>query len=183
MALLTLIRIFVLSILFNMMLPSGDVYSDVYLMYQTWTFQNTDSVEMSGCRACFGKNVKDLIPKEDDCEKCVTKNIDFWCGSYYPFMNFYSSIESGSINKCENKKWRVNDGSLEEGECDNGQRSPRQYKVNIRSNRHYCCFEIKKKYSKMSNKSEEGTQTFHIHPDFLIDCDKFVWNLIICILI
>ena len=73
MALLTVIRIFVLSILFNMMLPSGDVYSDVYLMYQTWTFQNTDSIEMSGCRACFGKSVKDLFPKKHESEKCITK--------------------------------------------------------------------------------------------------------------
>ena len=129
MALLTVIRIFVLSILFNMMLPSGDVYSDVYLMYQTWTFQNTDSLEMSGCRACFGKSVKDLFPKKHDCEKCVTTNNHFWCGRSYSFLNHYSSIESESINKCENKKWRVYyNGSFEPGECDD--------------NSHYCCFEI-----------------------------------------
>ena len=127
MALLNVIRIFVFSILFNIFLPSGDVYSDIFLMYQTWTFQNTDSLEMSGCRACFGKSVKDLFPRDDDCEKCVTENFNFYCGKYFSFLNKYSSIESESINKCENKKWRVyNNGSLGEGEC----------------KRHVCCFKF-----------------------------------------
>ena len=125
------------------MLPSGDVYSDVYLMYQTWTFQNSDSLEMSGCRACFGKSVEDLFPKKHECEKCITKNVYFNCGRYYSILNFYSSIESESINKCENKKWRVDfEGNVEEGECDYD---------------YECCFETKIKDSRMSHKSGEGT--------------------------
>ena len=162
MELLTVIRIFVLAIFFNIFLPSGDVYSDIVLMYQTWTFQNTDSLEMSGCRACFGKSVKDLFPKDDSCEKCVTKNTDFMCGRYYSSLDFYSSIESESINQCKNKKWRVYwNGSLEDGECER---------------EHDCCFETKKKDSKMNHNSEEGTKTIQIHPDILINCDEYYLN-------
>ena len=53
---LTIIRIISLTIFFKLILPSGDVYSDVALMIQTWTFQNVESRELVSCRACYGKD-------------------------------------------------------------------------------------------------------------------------------
>ena len=50
------------------------------LMFQTWTFQNTDSLEMIGCRSCFGKSEKDLYPTMNECKMCLTKNDYFNCG-------------------------------------------------------------------------------------------------------
>ena len=157
MALLTLIRIFVLSILFNMMLPSSDVYSDVFLMYQTWRFQNTDSLEKAGCRACYGKDVKDLVVNKDGCEKHVTKNFAFTCGEKSSFLDLYSSLESATINKYENKYWGVNrsNGILHEGEC---------------GDLDSCCFKTNRKDSKGNKKNVNQTKTIQIHPDYLIDC-------------
>ena len=66
MALLSVIRIFVMTIFFNMFLPSGDVHSDIYLMYETRTFQNTESLEMFGCKACYGKLSKIYIHQIND---------------------------------------------------------------------------------------------------------------------
>ena len=86
MALFTIARIFVLTIFFNMILPTGDVYSDILLMFQTWTFQNTDSLEMVGCRACFGKTEEDLYPTERGCKTCVTQNANFACGHNIPSL-------------------------------------------------------------------------------------------------
>ena len=44
-----------------MILPSGDVYSDIALMMQTWAFDNIESKELLGCRACYGKDEQDLV--------------------------------------------------------------------------------------------------------------------------
>ena len=83
---LKIIRIFSLTIFFNMMLPSGDVYSDVALMIQTWTFKNIESEELFGCRACYDKDEQDLVPSQKDCTTCVTKNYEFLCGTYVLFL-------------------------------------------------------------------------------------------------
>ena len=87
MAVFTIVRIFTLTIFFNTILPTGDVYSDILLMFQTLTFQNTDSLEMIGCRECFGKSEEDLYPTLNDCETCLTKNVVFRCGGYFTSMN------------------------------------------------------------------------------------------------
>ena len=87
MAIFTVIRIFLLTIFFNILLPSGDVYSDLALMLQTWKFENIDSLEMSGCRACFSKEEKDLIPTEKECTTCITKNKMCRCGHFISSLN------------------------------------------------------------------------------------------------
>merc|ERR1711963_371373 len=152
---LILIRIFVFAIFFNMILPSGDVYSDILLMFRTWNFQNTDSLEMSGCRACFGKSEQDLIPNTDNCQNCITKNGFFDCGQYFTSMNKFIDIEREST--CDEKKWgfHYQNFTLAEGECDR---------------RHRCCFERKLKNLNVKNKIE--TKTIQFHRDLLIDCDN-----------
>ena len=108
MGLFTVVRIFTLTIFFNTILPTGDVYSDILLMVQTLTFQNTESLEMSGCRSCFGKSEEDLYPTLNDCETCLTKNTHFDCGRYISSLNKFREIKNRK--KCENQKWVVRTG-------------------------------------------------------------------------
>ena len=124
-----------------MILPSGDVYSDVALMIQTWTFKNIDSVELIGCRACYGKDEQDLLHSQKDCTTCITKNLGFWCGDFALSLKKLTDIENN--NQCENKKWGVNykNGSLEEGECDDN---------------NDCCFETNNNHSKIKSKCENN---------------------------
>ena len=60
MGLFTIFRIFTLAILFNLCLPTGDIYSDIGLMVQTIKFKNSDTYEMLGCRACYGKEEAEM---------------------------------------------------------------------------------------------------------------------------
>ena len=106
MGLFTVVRIFTLTIFFNTILPTGDVYSDLLLMFQTWNFQNTESIEMTGCRACFGKSEEDLYPTLNDCETCLTKNDYFECGGFLSTMNKIREVKNRK--KCENQKWAMN---------------------------------------------------------------------------
>ena len=161
---LKIVRIFSLTIFFNMMLPSGDVYSDVALMIQTWTFKNIESEELFGCIACYDKDEQDLVPSQKDCTTCVTKNYKFLCGTYVLFLKKLIGKENNT--QCENKKWGVNkhNGLIEEGECVN--------------KNHFCCFETKNKNSKIKSKGEDkmynnttgvgcGVDVCKIHLDYV----------------
>ena len=139
MALITVIRIFTLSIIFNVIVPSGDVYSDIMLMYQTWTFRNTESLEMSGCRACFGKTDEDLeFQSKNHCNTCISKKTRYaegGCGRSFKAINKLLELENR--NECDDSKWRLNyrDGTLDEGKCGSG---------------YHCCFEAKNQTSEMN---------------------------------
>ena len=160
MGLFTVVRIFTLTIIFNTILPTGDVYSDILLMFQTLNFQNTDSIEMSGCRSCFGKSEEDLYPTLNDCETCLTINYDFECGGYLTSMNKFHETESRK--SCKNQKWGVNGyGNLIEGEC---------------RNNHFCCFETHNNNLKIENNDEDKMKSLRIHPRFLVKCDNYYVN-------
>ena len=137
MALMTILRIFSLTIFFNMILPSGDVYSDIALMIQTWTFQNIESKELMGCRACYGKDEQDIVPSQKDCTTCITENLFFLCGGYASLLKKMSDIENNK--QCESKKWGVNTGSSSIGEC---------------AYNNLCCLETNNNNSKTKSKNE-----------------------------
>ena len=126
-----------------MILPSGDVYSDIALMIQTWTFKNTESMELSGCRACYGKNEKDLVPTQKDCTTCITEDPFSYCGLYH--LSLEKLINIDNSNQCENKKWVVNSSqiNLEEDRCDY-----------YNHDRYKCCFETRNNDSKNKSKGE-----------------------------
>ena len=116
----TIIRIYVLAISFNLILPTGDIYSDIGLMVQTIKFQNSDSREMLGCRACYGKEEAEVERfKLSNCTTCITKNRYNYCGNFPSSINKFLEVEGKTI--CEQEKWSVfYNGSLEkDGECDN----------------------------------------------------------------
>ena len=151
MALFNVIRIFVLSVLFNMILPTGDIYSDIMLIYESLTFSNIDSLELSGCRACYHKTDRDLLPSRKKCTLCITENDDSWhrgCGQFKTFINKFLEMENE--NQCDHSKWAVHyDGSLTKGKCYN----------------HACCFETKNTTSTLNR--DCGLDVCKVHLDSL----------------
>ena len=157
MALFTVIRTFVVAIIFNMILPSGDVYSDIAMMYQTWTFETTDSLELVGCKACYGKKVEDLVPSKKDCTFCITKNNNFHCGGRLPSMKQLLGVENS--NECEDMKWVFSPKGMEDsesGKCDE---------------KRTCCFETKHQFSITNNSVEDKAISKHLDYKLLVDCN------------
>ena len=158
MAVFRVVRIFVLTIFFNAILPTGDVYSDIILMFQTWTFQSTESLEMIGCRACFEKTEDSLYPTEKECEACVINNFRFRIGGFFSALNKLLEIENK--NHCENEKWGATNNNLRDGECDS-------------DNFYYFCFQTRNKNSEIKNNDENKIKSVQLHPGFLVDCDDY----------
>ena len=162
MALLSVIRIFVMAIFFNMFLPSGDIYSDIFLMLQTWNFNNIDSLEMSGCRACYGKTEHDLYHFEKACKTCVTKNENFQCGRYVSSINKLLHIENRY--GCESEDWAVNkhNTSLNKGKC---------------GKNYDCCFGRRDSNSRVRSQDKNILKSLQLHPRFYVRC-SFYYTLL-----
>ena len=161
MALFTVIRTFVLSIIFDMILPSGDVYSDITMMYQTWTFRNTESLELEGCKSCYLKTVEDLVPSKKDCTLCITKNNFFHCGGRLPSMKKLLKVENA--NKCEPLKWAFGANGIEESDkCEE---------------QHTCCFETKHEFSISNNSIEDKTISKYMDYKLLVQCTHVLDHL------
>ena len=54
------IATFVMCFLFNIILPTGDVGSDLNLMYLALTFDLGDSLELEGCKSCYYKTENEV---------------------------------------------------------------------------------------------------------------------------
>ena len=102
----SVIATFVTCILFNIILPSGDQGSDVYLMYNVITFKLGVTRELSGCRACYGKTEREIyypnikINEKNDCNGVCIQNEYFACGAYPTIVN--NIIEHRTKKKCVN---------------------------------------------------------------------------------
>ena len=78
---------FAVCIFFNVGLKSFDVYSDIILAYNTLTFNLGDSLLLSGCKVCFGKEDKDVFSlKNSSCQHCLTHNHLFQCGKSFEII-------------------------------------------------------------------------------------------------
>ena len=67
------VAIFSMTIVSGIIAPTGDVWSDVKLLYDAVTFNLGTSYELAGCRACYGLHDDDVyMPKKDDCQVCVS---------------------------------------------------------------------------------------------------------------
>ena len=72
----SVIVIFVTCILFDIILPTMDVGTDLDLMAKTVTFNLGDSLELEGCKSCYRKNEKEVYYLEkrletNDCKLCL----------------------------------------------------------------------------------------------------------------
>ena len=151
MALFTIIRVFVLAILFNLMLPTGDVYSDIALMIETIKFKNSDTYEMIGCRACYGKEEVEVKSVNNEyCTSCTREKFYNRCGGYPSVIDKLNVKYKG---KCEQEKWGAYfNGSLVKGECD--------------SRKMKCCFDLGVNSLNMSDYKECGVDACKIHLDY-----------------
>ena len=71
---------FAVCIFFNVGLNSFDVYSDITLAYNTLTFNLGESLLLTGCKVCSGKEDKDVFEvKNSSCQHCLTQNYNFEC--------------------------------------------------------------------------------------------------------
>ena len=78
---------FAVCIFFNVGLNSFDVYSDITLAYNTLTFNLGDSLLLTGCKVCMGKEDKDVFSvKNRSCQHCLTQNFDFECGNSFQIL-------------------------------------------------------------------------------------------------
>ena len=76
MGLTSVVSIFATCILFNIILPTSDVGTDLDLMYQTVSFNMGDSLELDGCKFCYRKTEKDVYHPTKDraknhCKTCI----------------------------------------------------------------------------------------------------------------
>ena len=96
----TVILSFIVCIFFNIFLNSFDVYSDTSLTYNTLTFNLGDSVFLTGCKLCYGKDDQDILLKNmQSCSYCVTKNHHFQCGLNYGILNYIDKLKN--VEKCD----------------------------------------------------------------------------------
>merc|ERR1711963_1104244 len=90
----TVIVSFVVCISFNIFLNSFDVYSDIALAFNTLTFNLGDSLLLSGCKVCHGKDDKDVFSvKNNSCQQCVTQNYYFECGRSFRILDKINELE------------------------------------------------------------------------------------------
>ena len=84
MSLGSVISTLLICFFFNIILPTGDVGSDLNLIYQAWTFNLGDSLELEGCKSCYLKTDKEVYYQEKDltskeCKTCIYDPLMF-CG-------------------------------------------------------------------------------------------------------
>ena len=82
-----------LSLIFNISLPTADVVFDVLLMRDTLNFAGYNSVTMAGCRACYYKN-------EDQVYTNIANNICIEDGGYGFGGNFCGQYAKTNTSRC-----------------------------------------------------------------------------------
>ena len=91
---LEIIATFAVCLFFNVFLNSFDVYSDIILAFDVLTFNLGESLILSGCKVCHGKEDSDVYSvKNRSCQQCLTRNRDFECGEIYAILEKLSKLE------------------------------------------------------------------------------------------
>ena len=121
MALGSVVTTFFICIIFNMLLPSGDVGSDVYLMYTTLTFNLGIGLKLLGCKLCYFKTEDDIYYntrkfEHKNCNWCI-KEKDSVCGLYPKIMEKIISYESMDLCTPNQTIRRTINSAYEKGNC------------------------------------------------------------------
>ena len=119
----SVVATFVMCILFNILLPTGDVGSDINLMYLALTFDLGDTVELEGCKSCYFKTEKEVYHPEvnlndNECKTCLF-NLDLSCGVNFPILKKKREYEYDKHSCLGNESSRITkQNKYEIGECD-----------------------------------------------------------------
>ena len=106
MSIATVIASFVLCLFFNVFLNSFDIYADIALASNTLTFNLGESLLLSGCQVCHGKDDKDVFTvKNASCQQCLTKNSLFRCGDSFEILDKLNKLENSE--SCLEEKFSV----------------------------------------------------------------------------
>ena len=118
----SIIATLVSCILFNVLLPTADVGSDLNFMYLTLTFNLGDSIELQGCKACYQKTEKQLYHSEtilshNKCKICLYNEGSF-CGLYLPVLKKMIEWEGDEGSCMFNETFRFShERKFEGGKC------------------------------------------------------------------
>ena len=118
----SVIATFVMCFLFNIILPTGDVGSDIKLMYSSLTFNLGESLQLEGCKSCYHKSEKEVYyPEEDfsdnECKTCLF-DPHLGCGVY---LQSLKKIREYGLEKqfcLEEVAYFTDQDKIEFGECD-----------------------------------------------------------------
>ena len=139
MSLATVIVSFLVCLSLNVFLNSFDVISDIILSYQTLTFNLGDSILLSGCKVCTGKEDNDVFSvKNRTCQRCLIRNSKFDCGNSFAILDKLDELEKSST--CATQKFGVDFDKTSKsfkwknGKCDSDN----------------CCVQIKQKLSTLA---------------------------------
>ena len=108
----TVITTFIMSILFNVFLPTGDIGSDLNLMHQTLNYDLGESIELQGCKACYHKTEIEVYYSENDSihneYKTCLYNPSFFCGIRLPIVRKINEFEANAGESSKNESVTLN---------------------------------------------------------------------------
>ena len=119
----SVIGTFAIYILFNIMVPTGDVGTDILTMFSTLSFDLGNSLELSGCKLYYHKSAEEVFyqvnySSDNDCKTC-TFNPVLYCGVFPSFLDKMKESENEKYACSHNEPMRVTKNlRLEIGECD-----------------------------------------------------------------
>ena len=123
MGIATVIVSFVVCLSLNVFLNTFDVYSDITLTIKVLAFNLGNSLLLTGCKICHGKNNENIYyPINKSCHQCVSKNNDFRCGHSFEMLNKLNALEKSNTCYEEHFSSLYNGSSLafdlKNAECD-----------------------------------------------------------------
>jgi hypothetical protein len=138
---------FAVSIIFGLYLPTFDSGSDVFLMYNTITFNLGNTIELAGCRACFGYSPHlNQSKHSSSCKTCVTDGKGqngYYCGAFSQTIDKINAFQKNdSCEEATEIKYDNNKETFEPGNC-----------YSLRDN---CCItHVKSKIESLRHKKEK----------------------------
>ena len=119
----SVISTFVMCILFNIILPSGDVGSDINLMYQTLNLDLGDFLELEACKSCYHKTEQDVYYSEreltsNECKTCLYDPYSN-CGGYTKLIKNVKELKGETHICSSNETLKVDShGEITSLKCD-----------------------------------------------------------------